>query len=481
MADSGSLGLSSFVGCRVPAPLFNGFINGWLSDGVFNIILGGLQRLDFQTRWEFNHIKWTTGAATEADFMREQLRCTGERDGCHRCKRMRTTCTYAAPARRNRERDRYTSTSTTTVEKNGNRPPSTPENEYMPDSAFADAMDMQKDSIQCGYLTADGSDHMMLGKENTHVNGADRVHTSSGSCDSAYGDASNWRHSTPSHQPETKGLENWLVTPTDVFLTDADFASAELLSTSTLSSANSLQQSPMMVTTVDSAAPDPEESIRAGYLAHDDSRVSRPRSSAIIPAAQQQDRRDPSVTRTRQVDRRRRRPSRGDSREEKGGDCTCLQPVVFMLDELETEQSAAVTRGVDSALASVKEALNHCRGLLCCPRCRSRPEHVTVLTMLADKLARLCGLIVAEFRRDVGGGGDEKRPPFDLCLGQYEIDAEWEWVAVVGGLIGIQLQALLLVTDKIRELARELQVEYVCAKSGAIRERVALLLARKRP
>ncbi|TDZ29034.1 hypothetical protein C8035_v004571 [Colletotrichum spinosum] len=377
---------------------------------------------------------------------------------------MRKTCTYAAPARRNRERDRYTSTSTTTSEKDDNRPPSTPENEYMPDSAFADAVDMQKDTIQCGYLTADGSDHMILGKENTHVNGAGRAHTSSGACDSSYGNALRRRQLSPSHQPESEGLENWLFTPTDLFLTDTDFASAELLSTSTLSSANSLQQSPMVVTTVESAAPDPGEGIRAEYFAHDESRVSRPRFSAVLPATQQQDRREPSVTQASQVDRRRRRPSRGSSRDE-CGDCTCLQPVVFMLDELETEQSAAVARGVDFALASVKEALNHCRDLLCCPRCCSRPEHVTLLTMLADKLARLCELIAAEFRRDVGGGGgDEKRPPFDLCLGHYEIDADWEWIAVVGGLIGIQLQALLSVTDKIRELSRELLG--ICPRKG---------------
>lgn len=45
-------------------------MNGWLSDTVFNGILRSLQQLDFQARWEFNHLKWATGTTTEADIMR---------------------------------------------------------------------------------------------------------------------------------------------------------------------------------------------------------------------------------------------------------------------------------------------------------------------------------------------------------------------------------------------------------------------------
>ena len=66
----GFYSLASFVGGRMPGPLFKGFMNGWLSDGAFNVILRFLQRLDFQARWEFNHLKWATGVKTEAEIMR---------------------------------------------------------------------------------------------------------------------------------------------------------------------------------------------------------------------------------------------------------------------------------------------------------------------------------------------------------------------------------------------------------------------------
>lgn len=66
----GFYSLASFVGGRMPGPLFNGFMKGWLSDRAFNVILGFLQRLDFQARWEFNHLKWATNSTTEAEIMR---------------------------------------------------------------------------------------------------------------------------------------------------------------------------------------------------------------------------------------------------------------------------------------------------------------------------------------------------------------------------------------------------------------------------
>ncbi|KAL8928302.1 MAG: hypothetical protein Q9172_000986 [Xanthocarpia lactea] len=66
----GFYSLASFVGGRMLGPLFKGFMNGWLSGGAFNAILRFLQRLDFQARWEFNHLKWATGAKTEVEIMR---------------------------------------------------------------------------------------------------------------------------------------------------------------------------------------------------------------------------------------------------------------------------------------------------------------------------------------------------------------------------------------------------------------------------
>lgn len=62
--------LEAFASGRMPAPLWNGFHSGWLGDFSFNLILRTLQRLNFQARHEFNHLKWVTGEQTEADVIR---------------------------------------------------------------------------------------------------------------------------------------------------------------------------------------------------------------------------------------------------------------------------------------------------------------------------------------------------------------------------------------------------------------------------
>jgi pimeloyl-ACP methyl ester carboxylesterase len=62
--------LEAFASGRMPAPIWKGYNNGWLSEGTFNFLLRLLQRLNFQARWEFNHLKWVLGEKTESGIMR---------------------------------------------------------------------------------------------------------------------------------------------------------------------------------------------------------------------------------------------------------------------------------------------------------------------------------------------------------------------------------------------------------------------------
>lgn len=80
-------------------------------------------------------------------------------------------------------------------------------------------------------------------------------------------------------------------------------------------------------------------------------------------------------------------------------ECHCLQPVVFLIDELEAGQNTVTSQGLDAGLASHKEALRYGQALLDCQRCRARPEHTTILKFLTEKLAGLSEQIVAEYTR----------------------------------------------------------------------------------
>lgn len=165
-------------------------------------------------------------------------------------------------------------------------------------------------------------------------------------------------------------------------------------------------------------------------------------------------------------------------------DCLCLQPIVFLIEEFNVQQQIAARQGLDSALASLKEALWYCQVLLQCSRCRARPDYVTVLTFLTDKVSSLCENLVAEYSQHVLNGADEmaagigsgKKAPFPVVLGRYEIDLASEWNAAVGSLIKVQLQVLYALMGRLAGMSEGMQLELVRGKAQATQQRMLALL-----
>ncbi|KAF4303058.1 hypothetical protein GTA08_BOTSDO08568 [Botryosphaeria dothidea] len=69
----GFYSMESFAQGRVPAWLWSAFTSGRVGKTVFNAIVGGLSALNFQPRWEFNHMKWALGRDNEHDVVRRML------------------------------------------------------------------------------------------------------------------------------------------------------------------------------------------------------------------------------------------------------------------------------------------------------------------------------------------------------------------------------------------------------------------------
>ncbi|RDA92493.1 hypothetical protein CP533_6472 [Ophiocordyceps camponoti-saundersi (nom. inval.)] len=59
---------------RMPTWFINGWLSGWLSDSIFNLVVNGLSILNFQLRWEFGHSKWVFGVDSPAEVMRAMQR-----------------------------------------------------------------------------------------------------------------------------------------------------------------------------------------------------------------------------------------------------------------------------------------------------------------------------------------------------------------------------------------------------------------------
>ncbi|WZH45858.1 fusarin C cluster-hydrolase [Fusarium acuminatum] len=66
----GPLDLFEITRSRMPPWFINGWVSGWLSDGVFNWVVDRLTAVNFQMAWEFGHSKWVYGVDTPADVLR---------------------------------------------------------------------------------------------------------------------------------------------------------------------------------------------------------------------------------------------------------------------------------------------------------------------------------------------------------------------------------------------------------------------------
>ena len=76
----GFYSMKSFISGRMPKLLWDYFERGSIPDSVFNTIIRTLGALNFQARWEFNHIKWIMGKESEAECLRDSFNYTLQRD-----------------------------------------------------------------------------------------------------------------------------------------------------------------------------------------------------------------------------------------------------------------------------------------------------------------------------------------------------------------------------------------------------------------
>lgn len=70
---NGYYSMESFTEGRVPGWLWKGFRAGYIPKSIFNAVVRVTSSLNFQPRWEFNHMKWALGQDNEYDMIRRML------------------------------------------------------------------------------------------------------------------------------------------------------------------------------------------------------------------------------------------------------------------------------------------------------------------------------------------------------------------------------------------------------------------------
>lgn len=172
-------------------------------------------------------------------------------------------------------------------------------------------------------------------------------------------------------------------------------------------------------------------------------------------------------------------PSSDEAEYGRSRECLCVQPVVFLLDNLETGKD--LRQDVDVGLAAVKEAIGCAQDFLSCSRCRVRPEYMTLLCFLIEKLNPLCESVAAEYWKCVKACAAAVREEGEnlghpTMLGHYEADSAWEWISVMEALMRLQFRNLYSLMDRMKGMSEALHLESVCEKVGIAQRRVAVLL-----
>ncbi|PYI24530.1 hypothetical protein BO99DRAFT_398511 [Aspergillus violaceofuscus CBS 115571] len=134
--------------------------------------------------------------------------------------------------------------------------------------------------------------------------------------------------------------------------------------------------------------------------------------------------------------------------------CLCLGSAVFLLDELESphHESNPDEQGLDSILSIYQEVLVLCRRMIICDACRRKSENMMVLTMVLERLAILCGEVIDAFiaQRELNGPGVTAVPSAmmkkqPLVVGEYQIEGG-DYEVMMGMLVTrrlLELEGLL--------------------------------------
>ncbi|GAB1312609.1 hypothetical protein MFIFM68171_02819 [Madurella fahalii] len=173
--------------------------------------------------------------------------------------------------------------------------------------------------------------------------------------------------------------------------------------------------------------------------------------------------------------------------------CDCLHRVVFLLDELESVRDAEAAR-LEVGLTSHRKALGYSEAMMACGHCTSRPENMTILTFLADRLIGLWEHISNSYFELLPGGIPAAAGPAgmeatsnrwlnpaagtnNVLFGDYQ-DSAGEWKSSAGNLMALQLQSLSLLMGRVKEVAGVIQCDTPLRKAVGAQKRIAVLLDR---
>ncbi|KAJ3580030.1 hypothetical protein NPX13_g536 [Xylaria arbuscula] len=163
--------------------------------------------------------------------------------------------------------------------------------------------------------------------------------------------------------------------------------------------------------------------------------------------------------------------------------CQCLQRVVFLLEELDSEALGINLKELGPWLSRHKEALRCSEALLTCSLCQAKPEHMTILAFLTDRLIAMCDNVVSVYLQSMEGGSSSqvmgyKDGAWLVLVGNFEIDSLQEWSALVRTMLIMQLRDLDTFMVRFKDLSQAIGGDGVRRKTDSTQSRISTLLGK---
>ncbi|KAI4137670.1 MAG: hypothetical protein L6R39_007161 [Caloplaca ligustica] len=159
--------------------------------------------------------------------------------------------------------------------------------------------------------------------------------------------------------------------------------------------------------------------------------------------------------------------------------CNCSQAMSTLLDDSEKKMSGISVQTTHLALAHIKHVLQHCVQILDCSYCSARSDHMMLAAVVANKIvfveedvARVLGHVCESLTHPQSprhhGDGElqhhtrnqhhhaqyDRYICYDLFIGDYVVDSEVEWAAVVRALIVILSKRTIDMLERMKRIAK---------------------------
>ncbi|KAI1198373.1 hypothetical protein F5X97DRAFT_323525 [Nemania serpens] len=165
--------------------------------------------------------------------------------------------------------------------------------------------------------------------------------------------------------------------------------------------------------------------------------------------------------------------------------CQCFQSVVYLFQEIHSGAIDLSAKDLGAWLSSYKEALRCCEALLMCSLCRVKAEYMLILGLLADRLIIMCDEAISAYLSTWAGNANgeinlnsAKDGAWVVYVDNFEINSLLEWRTLISTLLTIQLRRLDALMAQFKNSLWEIEGNSVCTRAESIQSQISALLER---